>query len=81
MRIRFAAVSWILENDRANVRAIRTIQYNNLLYIILYNIYILLFIRLAIITNNWNVIRHPVTIVFIFTIVFLFKKLAKTSAA
>ena len=44
MRIRIAVVSWILEkNDRAAVRAVRTIQYNNLLFylllIILYNIY------------------------------------------
>jgi len=61
MWIRFAVVSWILEkNDRATVRAVRTIQYNNLLFIILYNvlynilynIYNLLFIRLAVITHN-----------------------------
>ena len=48
MRIRMACglesravASWILENDRAAVRAVRTIQYNNLFYllfIILYNI-------------------------------------------
>jgi len=36
---------------------------------ILYNIYNLLFIRLAVITHNWIVIRYPVTIIFIFTIV------------
>jgi len=48
------------KNDRAAVRAVRTIQYNNLLfyllfvilYNILYNIYNLLFIRLAVITHN-----------------------------
>ena len=68
------------KNDRAAVRAVWTIQYNNLLFyllfIILYNIlcnvYNLLFIRLAIITYNWIVIRHPVTIIFIFTIVLPF---------
>jgi len=32
-----------------------------LLFILLYNIYNLLFIRLAVITHNWIVIRHPVT--------------------
>jgi len=50
---------WI--NDRAAVRAVRTIQYNNLLfyllfiilYNILYTIYNLLFIRLAVITHDW----------------------------
>ena len=57
MRIRFAIVSWILDqNDRAAVRAVRTVQYNNLLFyllfIILYNIYNLLFITLAVITHN-----------------------------
>jgi len=52
-----------------NDRAVRTIKYNNLLFIILYNIYNLLFIRLAVITHNWIVIRHPVSIFFIFTIV------------
>ena len=60
MRIRFAVVSWILENDRAAVRAVKTIQYNNLLFyllfIILYNIlcniYNLEFIILAVITYN-----------------------------
>ena len=45
------------KNDRATVHAIRTIQYNNLLlyllFIILHNIYNLLFIRLAVITHNW----------------------------
>ena len=60
----------------------------------LYNIYNLLFIRLAVITHNWIVIRHPVTIIFIFIIVlpyvrirnrelnffFSFKKSARTSA-
>jgi len=29
----------------------------------LYNIYNLLFIRLAVITHNWIVIRHPVTVI------------------
>ena len=57
------------KNDRAAVRAVRTIQYNNLLFIILYNIYNLLFIRPAAITHNPIAIRHPVTIIFIFTIV------------
>ena len=61
------------KNDGTPVRAIRKIQYNNLLFyllfIILYNIYNLLFIRLAVITHNWIIIRHPVTIIFIFTIV------------
>ena len=55
------------KNDRAAVRAVRTIQYNNLLFyllfIILCNSYNLLFIRLAVITHNWIVIRHPVTII------------------
>ena len=45
------------KNDTAAVHAVRTIQYNNLLFyllfIILYNIYNLLFIRLAVITHNW----------------------------
>jgi len=59
------------KNGRATVRAVRTIQYNNLLFIILYNIYNLLFIRFAAITHNWIVIHHPVTIIFIFTIVLL----------
>ena len=31
---------------------------------VLYNIYNLLFIRFAVITHNWIVIRHPVTIIF-----------------
>ena len=59
MRIRIAcgldSQSWagFWKNDRAAVRAVRTTQYNNLLFIILYNIYILLFIRLAVITHNW----------------------------
>jgi len=33
-----------------------------ILYNILYNIYNLLFIKLAVISHNWIVIRHPVTI-------------------
>ena len=63
MRIRIAcgldSRSWagFWKNDRAAVRAVRTIQYNNLLFYllftILYNIYNLLFIRLAVITHNW----------------------------
>jgi len=37
MRIRIAIVSWILEkNYRAAVRAVRTIQYNNLLFYLLF---------------------------------------------
>ena len=40
------------KNDRATVRAIRTIKYNNLLFNILHNIYNLLLIRLATITHN-----------------------------
>jgi len=56
MQVRFTVMSWILENERAAVRAVRTTQNNNLLFyllfIILYNIYNLLFIRLAIITHN-----------------------------
>jgi len=76
MRIRIAFAldsrSWagIWKNDRAAVRAVRTIQYNNLLfyllfiiYNILYNIYNVLFIRLAVITHNSIAIRHPVTII------------------
>ena len=73
MRIRIAcgldSRSWagFWKNDRAAVRAVRTTQYNNLLvyllFIILYNIYNLLFIRLAVITHNWIVIRHTVTII------------------
>jgi len=54
------------KNDRAAVRAVRTIKYNNLLlkiYNILYDIYNLLFIKLAVITHNWIAIRHPVTII------------------
>jgi len=55
------------KNDRAAVRAVRTIQHNNilsyLLFIILYNNYNLLFITLAVITNNWIVIHHPGTII------------------
>ena len=39
MRIRFAVVSWILKNDRAVVRVVRTIQYNNLLFCLLFIIY------------------------------------------
>ena len=49
------SLSGFLKNDRAAVRAVRTIQYNNLFYllfIILYNIYNLLFIRLTVITYN-----------------------------
>jgi len=62
---RFYSRSWagFWKNDRAAVRAVRTIQYNNLLFIISYNIYNLLFIRFAIITHNWIVIRHPVIII------------------
>ena len=59
--------------DRAAVRAVRTIQYNNLmfylLFITLYNIYNVLFTTLAVITHNPIAIRHPVTTIFIFTIV------------
>ena len=66
MRIRIAcgldsrSCAGFRKNDRAAVRAVRTIQYNNLLFYssfifhsILYNIYNLLFIRLAVITHNW----------------------------
>ena len=76
MRIRIAcgldSRSWagFGKNDRAAVRAVRTIQYNHLLFyllFIIYNIYNLSFIRLAVITHNWIVIRHPVTVIFIFT--------------
>ena len=77
MQIRIAygldSQSWngFWKNDRAAVHAVRTIQYNNLLfyllfiilYNILFNIYNLLFIRLAVITHNW------IVIIFIFTIV------------
>ena len=73
MRFRIAcgldSRSWVgfWKNDGAAVRAVRTIQYNNLLFyllfIILYNIYNLLFIILAVITHNWIFIRHPVTII------------------
>jgi len=73
MRIRIAcgldSRSWDVfwKNGRADVRAVRKIQHNNLLFyllfIILYNIYNLLFTRLAVITHNWIVIRHPVTII------------------
>jgi hypothetical protein len=52
------------KNDRASVLTVRTIQRNNLVFyllFILYNIYNLLFIILAIITHNWIVILHPVT--------------------
>jgi len=66
MRIRIAcgldSRSWagFWKNDRAAVRGVGTIQYNNLLlyllfiilYNILHNIYNLLFIRLAVITHN-----------------------------
>ena len=59
--LRSWAAFW--KNDRAAVRAVRTIQYNNLLfyflsiilYNILYNIYNLLFIRLAVITITESV--------------------------
>jgi len=70
MRIRIAcgldSRSWagFWKNDRAAVRAVRTIQCNNLLFhllFILYNIYNLLFIRLAVTTHNWIAIHHPVT--------------------
>ena len=62
------------KNNRAAVRAVTTIQYNNLLFYLLfiilyntlYNIYNLLLIRLAVITHNWIVIHQPVTIIFIF---------------
>ena len=44
------------KNDRDAVRAVSTIQYKNLLFyllfIVLYNIYNLLFTRLAVITHN-----------------------------
>jgi len=69
MRIRIACGldlrSWagFWKNDRAAVRAVRTIQYNNLLFIILYNIYNLSFTALAVITHNSIAIRHPVTII------------------
>jgi len=72
MRIRIACGldwrSWagFWKNDRAAVRTVRTIQYNNLLFyllfIILYNIYNLLFTTLAVMTHNSIAIRHPVTI-------------------
>ena len=75
MRIRIAcgldSRSWagFWKNDRAAVCAVIAIKYNNLFYLlfiidnILQNIYNLLFIRLAVITHNWIVIRHPVTII------------------
>jgi len=76
MRIRIAcgldSRSWsgFWKNDRSAVRAVRTIQYNNslfcllfIIYNILYNICNLLFIRLAVITHIWIAIRHPVTII------------------
>jgi len=73
IRIRIAcgldSRSWagFWKNDRSAVRAVRTIQYNNLLFyllfIILYNIYNLLFTTLAVITHNPIAIRHPVTII------------------
>jgi len=73
MRIRFTcgldSRSWagFWKNGRAAVRAVRTIQHSNLLlyllFIILYNIYNLLFITLAVITHNPIAIRHPVTII------------------
>jgi len=67
MRIRIVcgldSQSWagFWKNYKAAVRAVRTIQLNNLLfyllfitlYNILYNIYNLLIIRLAVITHNW----------------------------
>ena len=57
--MRICSRSWagFWKNDRAVVCAVRTIQYNNslfyLLFLILYNIYNLLFIRLAVVTHNW----------------------------
>jgi len=55
------------KNDRAAVYAVRTIQYNNLLFYLLliklYNIYNLLFTTLAVITHNSIAIRHPVTVI------------------
>jgi hypothetical protein len=56
------------KNDRAAVRTVRKIQYNNLLFyllfIILYNtlhnIYNLLFITRTAITHNSNAIRPPI---------------------
>ena len=56
------------KNDTAAMSAVRTVQYNNLFYLlfilynILYNIYNLLFIRLAVITHTWIAISHPVTV-------------------
>ena len=56
MRIRFAVVSWILEKWQNRCSTVRTIKYNNLLFyllfIILYNICNLFFIRLAVIIHN-----------------------------
>ena len=75
IRCGFDSGSWVgfWKKDRAAVRAVRTIQCNNLLFyllfIILYNIYNILFIRPAVITDNAIAIRHPVTIIFIFIIV------------
>ena len=78
MRIRFLVRQMDFgKNDTAAVRAVRKIQYNNLLFYllfiiicnILYNIYNSLFIRLAVITHNCIAISHPVTVIFIITTV------------
>jgi len=77
MRFRIAcgldSRSWagFWKNDRAAVRAVKTMQYNNLLfyllfiilYNILHNIYNLLFIRLAVVAHNWIVNRQSVCLV------------------
>jgi len=70
MRIRIAcgldsrSLAGFWKNDGESVRAVRTIQYNNLLFyllfIIVYNIYNLLFIRLAVVTHNWIVSHQSV---------------------
>ena len=44
MRIRFAVESWILENDTAAVRAVRTIQKFIILFIIYNIIYYIIFV-------------------------------------
>ena len=57
------------KNGTAAIRAVRTIQYSNLLfyllfiilYNILYSVYNLSFTTLAVITHNSIAIRHPVT--------------------
>ena len=68
MRVRIAcgldSRSWpgFWKNDRAAVRAGRTIQYNNLFYLLfIIYIYNLLFIRFSVITHNWIVICHSVS--------------------